>query len=66
MIFKFIYVYSQADHTIIYKHWKNNKISILSVYVDDIILTSDDETSLANLKKKLACEFQIKDQRLVN
>ena len=31
------------------------------VYVDDIILTGDDETELAALKKRLAKKFQIKD-----
>ena len=31
------------------------------VYVDDIILTGDDETKLVVLKKRLAKEFQIKD-----
>ena len=31
------------------------------VYVDDIILTGNDETELAALKKKLVKEFQIKD-----
>lgn len=31
------------------------------VYVDDIILTSNDETKLATIKKRLGKEFQIKD-----
>ncbi|GMP81639.1 hypothetical protein CsSME_00036279 [Camellia sinensis var. sinensis] len=52
---------SQADHTIFYKHSKNNKIAILIVYVDDIILTGNDEAELAALKEKLAKEFHIKD-----
>ena len=57
------FVQSQADRTLFYKHSKNNKISILIVYMDDIIqiLTSDDEASLADLKKKLVLEFQIED-----
>ena len=33
------------------------------LYVDSLILTSDDEASLANLKKNLGREFQIKDLR---
>ncbi|GMP88706.1 hypothetical protein CsSME_00040591 [Camellia sinensis var. sinensis] len=52
---------SQADHTIFYKHSKNSKIAILIVYVDDIILTGNDEAELAALKEKLAKEFHIKD-----
>ncbi|RVW90754.1 putative mitochondrial protein [Vitis vinifera] len=37
------------------------KIAILIVYVDDIILTSDDGGELQVLKKFLAREFEIKD-----
>lgn len=36
-------------------------VLILIVYVDEIILTSDDEASLHYLKKSLASEFKIKD-----
>ena len=52
---------SQADHTIFYKHFEDNKTAILTVYVDDIILTENDEEGLVDLKNKLASEFQIKD-----
>ena len=55
------FLQSQADHTIFYKHSKDGKVAILIVYINDIILTGDDETELAALKKKLAKEFQIKD-----
>lgn len=55
------YLQSQADHTIFYKHSKDGKVAILIVYVDDIILTGNDETELAALKRRLAKEFQIKD-----
>lgn len=54
------FLQSQADHTIFYKHSKMGKV-VLIVYVDDIILTSDDEIELAVLKKRLAKEFQIKN-----
>lgn len=40
---------------------ENSKISNLVVYVYDIILANDDEACLADLKKKLTCEFQIKN-----
>ena len=36
------YIQSQADHTMFYKHSREGKIVVLIVYVDDIILTSDD------------------------
>ena len=55
------YIQSQADHTLFYKHSTNNKIAILIVYVDDIILTGDDSLELKNLREKLAKAFDIKE-----
>lgn len=55
------YIQSQADHTLFYKHSTNNKIAILIVYVDDIILTGDDSLELKNLREKLAKVFEIKE-----
>ena len=39
----------------------SNKITILIVYVDDIILTRDDKPKMEQLKERLAAEFIIKD-----
>lgn len=36
-----------------YKHSKEGKITILIVYVDDIILTGDDSAELKRLKERL-------------
>ena len=36
-------------------------MSILIVYVDDIIITGDDQTEIQNLKNRLAAEFEIED-----
>ena len=36
-------------------------MTVLIVYVDDIILTGDDEDEMARLKKSFANEFEIKD-----
>lgn len=55
------YHQSQADHTMFYKHSTKGKFVVLIVYVDDIILTSDDIEKLARLKRKLAEDFEIKD-----
>ena len=44
-----------------YKHSREGKIVVLIVYVDDIILTSDDSLELERLKKALIREFEIKD-----
>jgi len=55
------YTQSQADHTLFYKHSATNKIAILIVYVDDIILTGDDSSELKSLREKLAKVFEIKE-----
>ena len=55
------YHQSQVDHTMFYKHSEKGKISILIVYVDDIILTRDDIEELANLKRRMAQDFEMKD-----
>ena len=55
------YHQSQDDHTMFYKHSEKGKISILIVYVDDIIQTGDDLEELADLKRRMALDFEIKD-----
>ena len=54
------YKQAQTDHTLFYRR-KNGKITILIVYVDDIILTGDDVIDMERLKQKLATEFEMKD-----
>ena len=44
-----------------FKHSSDGKIVVLIVYVDDIILTGDDEAKMINLKNTLSQEFEIKD-----
>ena len=55
------YIQSQADHTMFYKHSREGKIVVLIVYVDDIILTGDENLELERLKKTLTREFERKD-----
>ena len=55
------YIQSQADHTLFFKHSKIDKLAILIVYVDDIIMTGDDSTEIVEFKRKLTQEFEIKD-----
>ena len=55
------YTQGQTNHTMFYKHSCNGKITILIVYVDDIILTRSDEGEMLRLKKALAQSFEIKD-----
>ena len=61
VIKKYGYTQSQADHTIFYKHSETGKLTILIVYVDDIILTGDDAREIETLKGRLATEFEIKN-----
>ncbi|RVW40843.1 Retrovirus-related Pol polyprotein from transposon RE1 [Vitis vinifera] len=55
------FVQCQADHTLFMKHSKEGEMTLFIVYVDDIIITRDDEEGIGNLKKLLAREFEIKD-----
>lgn len=47
--------------TVFFKKSTNEKISILIVCVDDIILTGDDKEEMERLKKILAKEYEIED-----
>jgi hypothetical protein len=49
-----------GDHTLFYMH-KKGKITILAVYVDDIIITGDDEEEIVRLKECLGKAFEVKD-----
>ncbi|KAL5553897.1 hypothetical protein UlMin_041298 [Ulmus minor] len=55
------YSQCQADHTLFLKYSPEDKIAILIVYVDDIILIENNAGELIELKKLLAAEFEIKD-----
>ena len=59
------YSQSQADHPMFYRRSPEGKQTILIVYVDDIILTGDDEEEIQRLKCKLAQDFEIKDLGLL-
>lgn len=51
----------QADHTLFTKHSLDGRVSILIVYVDDIIMTGSYIEEIKLLKGVLAKEFEIKD-----
>ncbi|RVW39495.1 Retrovirus-related Pol polyprotein from transposon RE1, partial [Vitis vinifera] len=55
------FIQCQADYTLFMKHSKEGEMTLFIVYVDDIIITGDDEEGIGNLKKLLAREFEIKD-----
>uniref|UniRef100_A0A2P2NYG8 Retrovirus-related Pol polyprotein from transposon TNT 1-94 n=1 Tax=Rhizophora mucronata TaxID=61149 RepID=A0A2P2NYG8_RHIMU len=52
---------SQADHTMFYKHFKDDKHNVMIAYIDNIIITGDNYIEIENLKKKLTNKFRIKD-----
>lgn len=55
------YKQSQGDHTLFFKHSQGGKLTVLLVYVDDIIVTGDDLIERHFLKEKLSAEFEMKD-----
>ena len=44
-----------------YKHSNEGNVAILTVYINDIILTRDDNIDLERLKKSLANDYEVKD-----
>ena len=58
---RYEYLQCQTDHTLFVKHSPAGKITILIVYVDDIILTGNCDEEIQKLKSFLAKEFEIKD-----
>ncbi|KAL5798657.1 hypothetical protein ACOSQ2_003477 [Xanthoceras sorbifolium] len=56
----FGYTQCQADHTL-FVHHATGVITILIVYVDDMIMTGNSEEEIHKLKSFLAKEFEIKD-----
>lgn len=55
------YKQSQGDHTLFVKHSSNGKITILLVYVDDIIIAGDDVEEKRRFQDQLTQEFEIKE-----
>lgn len=57
---RFGYRQSNSDHTLFLKR-RGKKITCLLIYVDDMIITGDDEDEIKNLKSRLFREFEMKD-----
>lgn len=49
-----------SDHTLFIKI-KYNKVNIFLIYINDMIITGDDEEEIIKLKKILIDEFDLKD-----
>jgi len=56
---------SESNHLIFYKHTSQGKCIYLIIYVDDIVITSDDQDGIVQLKKLLFHHFQTKDLGLL-
>lgn len=61
----FGYTQSNADHTLFIKH-KDEKITVLIVYVDDMVVTGDDNEEMRSLQTRLTAEFEMKDLGCLN
>lgn len=53
----------QTNHTLFTNNSQDNEITVLIVYVDDIIVTGSHEEEVTHLKGILSKEFEIKDLR---
>ncbi|XP_073129675.1 uncharacterized protein [Henckelia pumila] len=60
VIKKLGYMQGQADHTLFVKHSDEGKITVLIVYVDDIIVTGNDNKEMKNIKFMMAKELKLK------
>jgi Reverse transcriptase (RNA-dependent DNA polymerase) len=54
------YRQTNADHMVFFRRYGAH-ITVLAVYVDDMIISENDEGEIALLKKKLGKEFEVKD-----
>lgn len=60
MILQHGYKQAHRNHTLFYKR-QSTGITILIVYIDDIVLNGDDRMDVQLIKKRLATEFNLKD-----
>jgi hypothetical protein len=51
----------EADHSVFFRRSSLNKVIYLVVYVDDIVITGDDQEGIKDLKKHLFNNFHTKD-----
>ena len=60
MMKKYGYRQGNADHTLFIKR-KDGKVTLLIIYVDDMIVTCDDTMEIEHLQGYLSSEFEMKD-----
>ena len=54
------FLQAQGDHTLFYKRSSSGGVTILLVYVDDMIVTGNDLLGIDQLQDQLKKEFEIK------
>ncbi|GKD54841.1 putative ribonuclease H-like domain-containing protein, partial [Tanacetum coccineum] len=57
---KYGYKQSNSDHTLFLSH-KGDRVTCLIIYVDDMIITGNDESEIKKLKEGLCAEFEMRD-----
>lgn len=57
---KYGYRQSDSDHTLFLKH-RQDKVTALIVYVEDMIITGNDVEEISMLQKQLSVEFEMKN-----
>lgn len=57
---KYGFQQSNLNHTLFLKH-QGGKVTVLIIYVDDIIITGNNLEEIAKLQKQLATEFEMKN-----
>ena len=60
-LYKLGYKQGQTDHTLFTKIKEDGRRTILIVYVDDIIITGDDNQEIEKLKEQLRQAFEVKE-----
>ena len=60
---EFVMIRSAVDHSVFYHHSSTGKCIYLIVYVDDIVITGNDQDGIQKLKQHLFSHFQTKDLR---
>jgi Reverse transcriptase (RNA-dependent DNA polymerase) len=57
---KYGYFQSDSDHTLFFRKI-HDKITILIIYIDDMIITGNDQEEIKQLEERLSNEFEMKD-----
>lgn len=55
-------IHSETNHSLFFKCLYLNKVIYLVVYVNDIVITSNDQEGIKNLKQHLFNHFQTKER----